>query len=816
MKKRFSFESKITGILLVILGLVTITGLHAYRRFTDILAELSASVKPDTRLITAEALLNTINDAELSAKSYSLTRDTLYLEQFYLAAKQSEQQLADLQELSFTTGTMLQEQDSLEILINKKISLLNDLLFMQDQYRVQKALNRVVDKIEESAVAGNETESGNKRQIFDWLFKKEEPVAGEAATPLTASALDDEIKQIRKEEQKIEESLKSQELELMIADQEVSRQITGLLTKLKTAERLALTKKTAFAELAMTHTNNQIAWFCFATGTLLLFMAALIINYVRNNNRYKIALRNSRREAEETAQAKQRFLANMSHEIRTPMNAIAGFTEQIAKGPLNADQRTQLGMVQKSAEHLLYIINEVLDFSKLQANKVKLETIGFRPKEVLNEVVSFIRTTAEAKKLSLKWGISDDIPPVLLGDPFRLRQILLNLGSNAVKFTEKGEVELKITVVKKAENTISLRCCVNDTGIGMDESQLNKVFKEFEQADASTSRNFGGSGLGLSIVNMLVRLHGGKINISSKPKAGTLVCVELQYKTGTAKDLITKPVLPKSSGSLLSQLNVLIVDDEDYNRKLLATILKNHNANFREARTGREALTEIKANPFDVVLMDARMPELSGIEATVELRKLSDRKKRNTPVIALTAAVTRDDKEKYKKAGMNGFLAKPFKEQELINEIERVMKNEKNTTNETANKKPVTGKNSDTINLGELQTASNGDVDFYMDMLELFIEGTQKGIEEIENGYALGDWERVANYAHKISSPCRHISARNLYHQLKEIETITRGTKSTENIGELVQKASEATRNVIAQVERELAHEKERKEKKAN
>jgi signal transduction histidine kinase/DNA-binding response OmpR family regulator/CHASE3 domain sensor protein len=809
MKKRFSFELKITGILLVILGLVAITGLYAYRQFTDILADIRENVKPDHRLITAEALINSLNDAELSVKSFSLTRDTAYLSQFYEAAQNTDQKLSELRDLGNSSGIMARDLDTLEQLVNEKIAVLNELLFLQDQYRVQAALNEVVDRINEEKEGQVASPDEERKHVLSWLFKKNEVPVDTLPEDISIETVEAGIDALKKEEQKIEAGMKSHELELFIADRSITQKIEAMLVKLKTAEHYALQKETAEAEIATQRTNNQIAWFCFATGTLLLFMAALIINYVRHNNRYKIALRNSRREAEGVARAKQQFLANMSHEIRTPMNAIAGFTEQIAKGPLTPEQRDQLNMVQKSTEHLLYIINEVLDFSKLTAKKLKLETIPFKPAEVINEVIGYMRASSDGKQIRIDCDITDEIPNILLGDPFRLRQILLNLGSNAVKFTEKGFVVLRISVVESTKENTILQFEMRDTGIGMDKKNLNTVFREFEQADASTSRNFGGSGLGLSIVNMLVSLHRGRIRISSRPGAGTTVCVELPYRIGSAADL-QRAETPVKKPAKLRPLSVLIVDDEEYNRKLLATILKNHNATFREACNGKEALREINANPFDVILMDARMPDLDGIEATVELRKSKDIRTRNTPVIALTAAVTNDDKEIYRRAGMNGFLAKPFKEQELINEIERVISNEeKKEPMEKENAKPNPTRKESLVNLSELQGASNGDVDFYIDMLELFLEGTRKGMDEIQQAQALGDWERMANYAHKISSPCRHVGAKQLYTYLKEIEMRGRQMRDLDTISELVEKAADETQKILAEVEREL--EKERK-----
>jgi signal transduction histidine kinase/DNA-binding response OmpR family regulator len=569
----------------------------------------------------------------------------------------------------------------------------------------------------------------------------------------------------------------------------------------ETAELYEVAKQTDAAELAIQRTNKQIAWFCAITGVLVLLMAFIIINYVRNNNRYRKALKHSKREAEELARSKQKFLANMSHEIRTPMNAIAGFSEQIGQGTLTDTQRSQLGMVQKSTDHLLYLINEVLDLSKLQANKINLEQIGFEPKDLMNDIFIFLKNEASAKSIEAICETKANVPRILIGDPFRLQQILFNLLSNAVKFTDQGTISVQASSLLKTDSECVLRIAVQDTGIGMEKRHLEKVFLEFEQAERSTSRNYGGTGLGLSIVKLMVDLHNGNINLESEPQKGTTITFEIPYQIGGVKDLPKKENPRQVNYDQLENLTVLIVDDEKYNRLLLISILKKLNIKYAEADNGEAALEALDENDYDLILMDIRMPKLSGIQATKKIRQLNNKSKLATPVIALTAAVSEDDKMDYFKAGMDGFLAKPYKEKELLTAIKSCLQFQ------TKIEDMVEDEKSEQLELEELKSLAAGDKEFYFSMLQIFIEGTEDGITEMANCLMQSDWLNMAEYAHKISSPCKHLGAIRLHAGLKEIENICRDNGDTSRIHKIFEEVNKNAQTAIEQVKEEVSNQ---------
>jgi len=810
MRKRFSFEFKITGILLIILSLLTLTGVFAYKRFSKIITEISEKSRPDSRLLTAEALLNDINSAEISVQTFMITNDTLYLEQFYLAAQAAENRLSNLQLLGKKNRDYPVELDSLDEMLDQKITLLTELLLLQDEYRLQNALEKVAERVRKNTPdIDGENQNTTSSTIIDRLFKKRKKdslTTAQIDSPNKVSivTVDQEVEKIQKEEKYMDEIIKKKEITNVKQGQILREKIIAVIEDLREFENDKILQKSKDAEAAIHRTNQQIALFCFTTSVLLLFMTLIIVNYVRNNNRYRKALRNAKREAENLAAAKQSFLANMSHEIRTPMNAIAGFTEQLAAGPLTLEQKDQLSMVSKSTDHLLHLINEVLDFSKLQSDKLKLEKIGFRPVEIVKEVVAIFKSIKNNPQLIIEYEFDEKLPKIILGDPFRLRQILLNLVSNSVKFTEKGTIKINVKSNQIDKENTLLKIEVIDTGVGMNKNNLTKVFHEFEQAESSTSRNYGGTGLGLSIVNMLIHLHKGTILLESEENIGTKVTVEIPYQIGAFADLELAELTDENIEETdFSHLKILIVDDVEYNRKLLKIILAKNQIKFGEATNGNEAIVEHVKNNYDLILMDSRMPELNGIEATLFIRKLKDPTKKKIPIIALTAAVSVEDRSEYQVAGMNGFLSKPFKENELLLEISQAICPEFQKRKKIDSKSAVIV-SSVKLNFYDLEELSNGDMKFYIDMLQTFIDSTARGIEEIKKAMSDGNWKRMADQAHKISAPCNHLNATQLFTYLKEIETIGRDKKTSKPPASLVNRTENEAAAVIAFVQKEL------------
>ena len=362
-------------------------------------------------------------------------------------------------------------------------------------------------------------------------------------------------------------------------------------------------------------------------------------------------------QARAANQTKGGFLANMSHEIRTPLNGVLGFLHLLGESPLTDQQRDYLDKASLSARDLLALINDLLDFSKLEAHRVRLERIPFALREVLDSLAATLAGKARDKGLAFELDLEPDLPAALQGDPLRLGQVLRCLASNAIKFTAQGEVRIKVRRLPAPEGRVALAFEVADTGIGMTASEMAELFQPFAQADDSTTRRFGGTGLGLAISRRLTELMGGHIDVRSRPGAGSVFTLHLSFQVPATQPEASLPLVPPGS-KVLAGSSVLLVEDNPLNRQLATVVLQRAGAMVTLARDGVEAVAKAATGAFDVVLMDLQMPVMSGFEATRQIRQ----QPRAQPllIIAITADAVADVREKAREAGLDACLTKPL------------------------------------------------------------------------------------------------------------------------------------------------------------
>lgn len=379
-------------------------------------------------------------------------------------------------------------------------------------------------------------------------------------------------------------------------------------------------------------------------------------------------------ELEKSTKAKSEFLATMSHEIRTPMNAILGMTHLLKQDNPRKDQLEPINILDFSGKTLLSLIDDVLDFSKIEAGKIEFEQVEFDLNNLVNVILESFRSTAKNKGIDLKVNIGEQVPGRLIGDPARLTQILNNLFSNALKFTEEGEVMLDISAAQPEHEKVSIRFAISDTGIGIDEKRINTIFDSFTQASQNTKRLFGGTGLGLTISKQLTELQGGTISVDSEEGTGSTFTVELDFGVVHQLEASTNGSQSKADGvNLLKGVKILLAEDNVVNQKVMKRFLERWEMDMKVVNNGREALEAIKESNFDVVLMDLQMPEMDGYEATEKIRKLDDPYKRKVPIIALTAAALKEVREHVYAAGMNDFVTKPFNPADLEQKLAQIV-----------------------------------------------------------------------------------------------------------------------------------------------
>ena len=374
----------------------------------------------------------------------------------------------------------------------------------------------------------------------------------------------------------------------------------------------------------------------------------------------------AKEKAEESTKLKEAFLANMSHEIRTPMNAIMGFSDILSRRKLGEQEKEYVRTIKSAGENLLTIINDILDISKLEAGMMTFEEHTFSVKEIFTSLNVMLMGKAKEKNLELLFICNEDVPDVLLGDSTRLTQIIINLAGNAIKFTQKGKVQVHAKVLKNENENTLLEFSVTDTGIGIPKDKLEQIFERFRQAESNTTRKYGGTGLGLSIAKQLVELQGGKLSVKSELKAGSVFSFCIPYKKSVEVLLAPEVTGKKYDMKELSKLNILLVEDNQFNVVLILSLFSEYNLKLQVAENGSVGIEKLKENNFDIILMDMEMPVMNGYEAATIIR---NELKNNIPIIAMTAHAMAGERERCLSLGMNDYISKPINANLLFEKI---------------------------------------------------------------------------------------------------------------------------------------------------
>ncbi len=508
---------------------------------------------------------------------------------------------------------------------------------------------------------------------------------------------------------------------------------------------------------------------------------ALALVSCRQYQRLKLAQQSmiqARDEAQAANKAKSHFLATMSHEIRTPLNAVINLSELLLETKLDDRQRKLIQGVCEGGRSLLQLVNDVLDFSRIEAGRLELVTTSFRLHDLLDGLASLFEKDAALKKLYFGLSIGDDVPEVIAADPSRLRQILQNLLANAIKFTEKGSVSVTVKMLPKeqqrAGNVPMMIFHISDTGIGISEQDQQRLFQEFSQIDTNLDRRFGGSGLGLAIAARLVMLMGGKIGCHSVPGVGSTFWFTLPVRTnGTVHEQ------SRTDSSGLQPVNVLLVEDSQTNQMVATAMLEKTGCRLTIANNGYESLEKVQQADFDIVLMDVSMPGMDGLEATRRIRALGG-KYQTLPILAMTAHAFAHDREACLEAGMNDYLSKPLQREQLYSLLKKwTLSKDTGTVTETL-PPPVTmiGTTKPILDEHIIQTLLNDiSPDLFRQLVIIFLQESREHFDAMAQLIPQGDSAAAAKRAHAVKSSAGALGAVALQDMCGQLEIACRESK---------------------------------------
>jgi signal transduction histidine kinase/CheY-like chemotaxis protein/HPt (histidine-containing phosphotransfer) domain-containing protein len=754
---KISLQAKIGMLMTLAILIISATGYLSFRSLSSIVSSIQVKSKPDMRLIIIRQISSDLEKAENSVRMFIHTRKQKDIAPYYSTIALFDSKIERLHDASLNDTVLLNQIDTIRKLMEENIVNWNLMLTLYHNDSVDNYIRKLSARMAVAASNDKEDEGSILRRVF-----------GKKTTiTLDQNKIIQDLNAIERQDSIKNTRLLAAEAHLASTGNEIRERFYILISKMEEEVSNSLKSNALAADKLALQTYRWLAGFTFLGSLLVIMVLVVVARYVRRSRDYQKALIKSKEETEKLALMREQFMANMSHEIRTPVNAIYGFSEQLLHRSFDDKNRQILQIIKSSADHLVKLVNDILDFSKLQAGKIVLERTHFEIKKAFEEVQLLFETRAAEKNTRLYHTISESTPPVLFGDSYRLKQILFNLVGNSVKFTKEGEIQFSVDIQKLPTDGFNIILKVSDTGIGIRQDMQNKVFEDFTQEEIDTSKKYGGTGLGLSIVKKLVELHHGSITLESKKNKGTLISCILPYAKGNAKQLpALVPIL--QIPDQFKKLKILIVDDEEYNRLLFKTILDRWKVQYDEAGDGQNAVDLVKTNRYDMVFMDIRMPQLDGLMSTVFIRKELKRSEAELPVIGISATHTAEDIQKYRNAGMNTFLSKPFTEKMLLDVMSSLLKDEYSVPSW-----PVTEEqqvSDPDIDLSDLYHMANHDKPFIRIMLAQFIESTERGLKEIFESIEKGEVKKASDTAHKISAPCKHVGAKLLYSYMKSIE----------------------------------------------
>ncbi len=868
-----SIKSKVIVGFLLALGIVLAAIYLTYSSFTKLLSSVDVLAQPNSKLAEMQYTLATISSAESSIRAYTLTMKQEHFKEYLNQLDSIQNQIGSLRHMMQRNPQEIAQLDSISALLQAKQNSLEQYVALKKEQQTLdysgKAMRQIASTVQEQPLATTikqhttttisdrltidkeETDEDSqpeqpeehqeykepKRGFLNKLFSRKSKEDQKQVAPpkviVPQLNVTQEIKidtsatatrvaplakvrrilhNVQKESDEKKELLQAKELTLLQQDKHIMDQVRSMMYALERNEQDQMLQNSRQARAVAKETSMVLLLIgVLGLGAGLAFILVILRDLTRSNN-YKAKLINAQKEAVQLARAKEAFLANMSHEMRTPLNVILGFSQQLRHTPLLPQQQEHLQAVNGAGEHLLHIVNDVLDLSKIEAGKLHINHSVFSLKQLLKQLEHTFALKASSKRIHFLTRTDEVIPDVLQGDALRLKQVLFNLVDNAIKFTHEGQVLVSVRLKTIRRTRVVISIAVSDTGIGISEEHIQYVFGEFNQADDSILRKYGGTGLGLSISKKLVEMQGGTLTVHSEENQGTTFTFVVPLQ-------VAKEGLPAPANTLAPQaatfqnVRALVIDDDAYSRKLCDLILTRWGMQVHLANDGQEAMEQVLRHRFDIVLTDIQLPGMSGKTVARNIRKHD----KNVPILALTANILSNEEDFFKNTAISGYLLKPFTEEELHQKLATALPftaavPDSIPPQETALKAtptqalpPSPAKPGKLYDLSEMRLFIGPDNEVLADILEVLVADQLQNLQELQAAAKQSEWDKVGNVAHKMLTTFKHLHAHTITPGLLELEQVLHtGKVEPGRLKEVVLEATQNVQQVLDVLQQEL------------
>ncbi|WKN42676.1 ATP-binding protein [Tunicatimonas pelagia] len=832
-KRSSALRSKVVIGFILVFSALLIAAYISYESFSELQQASQTISQPDLKIKRIDSILMAVTTTENTLQEYSVLRSSNKQKE---ASDKLEVYYDQVKEVERIIGSLESETEKEEYTLDSVVNLILDKLVSLDAFReieeqrgdfdfYNQALSELESEVSTIASQRNaphfleDTARQNidiridKKTILGRLFsrdKEEQPfaTAEQEDEPITLApdSVRQLLRQVRNDQAQRQQRIDQQELTYLQNNAQVMGSIYQLVGQLKEQEQARSQERVVEARAAMDEAIIRIAIILIVAFLSTILIVYFILADITRSEFYRNRLLVAKSGAERLARVKEDFLANMSHEIRTPLTAILGFTEQLKFSQLDAEQQKYVGALDSSSRHLMSLVNDILDFSKIEAGKINYEHEPFDVVRLISEVKHDLQLMAQEKQLDLRYSIKGDEHKYVAGDAFRLKQVLYNLVSNALKFTHEGEVLIMAKLKPVSAQTTQLILEVIDTGIGIPEEKQASIFDAFHQSDLSTTRKYGGTGLGLAICKKIIEGQGGSLSVASNEGAGSIFRVTIQYRSESA--ILVEENLEEADAPdvMYSGGEALIIDDHPLNVTLLELALSARGIQSVGCYSGKEAVLAAEEKVFDIIFCDLHMPEMDGAQVIQALKENALVEAYDTPIVAFTANIQAEEKLKYEQIGVQDFLLKPFSQRQLDQllkkylvelDTELVMESQ---AEQLAPKQRVA-----IVSLENVRQFTGDDNEALVSYLKTFMDTAQEAGQQLQVALKEKSAEQVSFYAHKLVSQVELLQVADLTKQLKYLESTASSGLWSDPLAEGVEKAIVMNDALIGSVQNEVA-----------